>query len=85
MVTNRASVPKELVYPRFDALGAMWVSLFEEVTVLLARSSTFGVLCKYRLSFTPTLTETYYAELPPDNPQMVTGAGTLADVDWTTR
>ena len=63
MVSNRASVSKELVYPRFDSLGALWVSLYEEMNVLIARSNTFGVLCRYRLSFTPTLDEKYYTSL----------------------
>ena len=92
MVTNRASVSKELVYPRFDSLGALWVCLFEEVTILLARSNTFGTLCKYRLSFTPTLDEKYYAALLPvqgDAKGQSTGAGgdvsggmSLSDLDW---
>jgi hypothetical protein len=34
--------------------------LFEEVSVLTARSNTFKVLCKYRLSFSPTLIESFY-------------------------
>ena len=63
MVSNRASVSKELVYPRFDSLGALWVSLYEEMNVLIARSNTFGVLCRYRLSFTPTLDEKYFVAL----------------------
>lgn len=63
MVSNRASVSKELVYPRFDSLGALWISLFEEMNVLIARSNTFGVLCRYRLSFTPTLDEKYFVAL----------------------
>ena len=91
MVTNRASVSKELVYPRFDSLGALWICLFEEVTILLARSNTFGVLCKYRLSFTPTLDEKYYAALLPSSSDHKSGqssseqqpsALSLGDVDW---
>jgi len=62
LVTNKSSVPKEQVYPRFDALGYMWVRLYEEVTVLTARANTFRTLCLYRLSFNPTLTEQYYDE-----------------------
>ena len=63
MVTNKANVSKELVYPLFESLGALWVSLFEEVTALLARSSTLSALCKYRMSFTPTLDDNYYQTL----------------------
>ena len=62
LVTNKNSVPKEQVYPRFDALGYLWVRLFEEVTALTARANTFRALCVYRLSFNPTLTEEYYDE-----------------------
>ena len=63
MVTNKVNVSKELVYPLFESLGALWVSLFEEVTALLARSSTLSALCKYRTSFTPTLDDNYYKTL----------------------
>eukprot|EP00598_Pedospumella_elongata_P004655 CAMPEP_0184971536 /NCGR_PEP_ID=MMETSP1098-20130426/3754_1 /TAXON_ID=89044 /ORGANISM="Spumella elongata, Strain CCAP 955/1" /LENGTH=822 /DNA_ID=CAMNT_0027493681 /DNA_START=33 /DNA_END=2501 /DNA_ORIENTATION=- len=62
LVTNKASVPKEVVYPRFDALGLLWVQLFDEVLVMIARSNTFQSLCHYRLSFNPTLTENYYLD-----------------------
>ena len=62
LVTNKSSVPKEQVYPRFDAVGYLWVRLFEEVTALTARANTFRALCAYRLSFNPTLTEEYYDE-----------------------
>ena len=60
LVSNKAAVPKEQVYPRFDALGSYWVRLHEEVTVLVARSNTFAALCAFRLSFNPTLLERYY-------------------------
>ena len=62
LVTTKSSVPKEQVYPRFDALGYLWVRLYEEVTVLTARANTFRTLCLYRLSFNPTLTEQFYDE-----------------------
>jgi hypothetical protein len=86
MVTNKASVSKELVYPKFDALGALWVALYEEVTILLARSNTFGVLCKYRLSFTPTLDEKYYSGLIGIDGygEAETVGLSLADLEWTT-
>ena len=60
LVSNKTAVPKEQVYPRFDVLGAYWVRLYEEVTVLMARSNTFAALCAFRLSFNPTLLERYY-------------------------
>lgn len=62
LVTNKSSVPKEVVYPRFDALGNLWLQLFDEVLIMIARSNTFQTLCKYRLSFNPTLTENYYMD-----------------------
>lgn len=60
LVSNKQAVPKEQVYPRFDALGAHWVRLHEEATILMARSNTFAALCSYRLSFIPTLHEKFY-------------------------
>lgn len=62
LVTNKSSVPKEVVYPRFDALGNLWLQLFDEVLTMIARSNTFQTLCQYRLSFNPTLTENYYLD-----------------------
>ena len=62
LVSNKNSVPKEVVYPRFDSIGTVWLQLFEEVVVIIARSNTFQALCKYRLSFNPTLTENYYMD-----------------------
>lgn len=62
LVSNKSSVPKEMVYPRFDVLGAIWLQLYDEVVVMIARSNTFQVLCKYRLSFSPTLSDEIVAE-----------------------
>ena len=62
LVTNKSSVPKEQVYPRFDALGYLWIRLYEEVLVMTARANAFRTLCMYRLSFHPTLSEEYYDE-----------------------
>jgi len=95
LVSNKTSVPKEVVYPRFDALGTvrtlarfltstarhmcmdcivsdvisvgcvqgqLWISLYDEVLTMIARSNTFQSLCKFRLSFNPTLTEEYYSD-----------------------
>jgi hypothetical protein len=82
LVTNKSAVPKEQVYPRFDTLGSHWVRLYEEVTVLMARSNTFSALCNYRLSFNPTLLEQYYdqdgprdAALAEADEKMWSGAG----------
>jgi hypothetical protein len=66
MVGSRSSVPKEMVYPRFDALGSTWVDLHQEMLILKARNVTFQTLTKYRLSFVPTLDERFYrGELSP--------------------
>ncbi len=62
LVSNKSSVPKEMVYPRFDALGTIWLQLYEEVVVLVARSNTFQCLCKYRLSFSPTLADELHGD-----------------------
>jgi hypothetical protein len=62
LVTNKNAVAKEVIYPRFDSLGTVWLNLYEEVVVLIARSNTFQTLCKYRLSFIPTLGETHYQD-----------------------
>lgn len=62
LISNKASVPKEVIYPRFDSLGNIWVQLYEEALILHARSNTFRTLCKYRTSFNHTLAEEYYAD-----------------------
>jgi hypothetical protein len=74
LVSNKSSVPKELVYPRFDSIGGIWCSLYEEVVILVARSNTFQVLNNYRLSFSPTLADELHGDegmenvsLQPDN------------------
>ena len=38
------------------------MQLYEEVVSMIARSNTFQTLCKYRLSFNPTLTENFYMD-----------------------
>jgi len=88
LVTNKTAVPKEQVYPRFDNLGSHWVRLYEEVTVLMARSNTFSALCSYRLSFNPTLLEQYYdqdgprdAALAEADEKLWSGAGRAEDAD----
>lgn len=60
LVSERTSVPKEVVYPRFDALGSLWIQIWEESTMMKSRLNTMQALSKYRLSFTPTLSEEAY-------------------------
>lgn len=62
LVSNKTSVAKEVVYPRFEALGDLWCKVFEEVVVMVARSNTFQVLNKYRLSFSPTLADELHGD-----------------------
>jgi len=60
LVSDKTSVPKEVIYPRFDSLGSIWIRLFEEFSVLKGRNKTFQILNRFRLSFTPTLSEEAY-------------------------
>lgn len=70
LVTHKSAIPKEIVYPRFDAIGSLWLQLFEEVLTMIARSNTFQALCKYRLSFNPTLTEKFFLDVKSNNNHM---------------
>lgn len=63
LVSDKNSVPKEVIYPRFDALGTSWLAIFDEFHLLTARHNTFKILSKYRLSFHPTLTESKFVEI----------------------
>jgi hypothetical protein len=63
LVSDKNSVSKEVIYPRFDSLGTAWLSLLEESHFLHARNQTFMALGQFRLSFHPSLTESKYAEL----------------------
>lgn len=73
LVSDKKSVAKETIYPRFDSLGTAWLALLEESHYLHARNQTFLVMGKYRLSFHPSLTEAKYAELTslPDDSEML--------------
>lgn len=62
LVSNKSSVPKEVVYPRFESIGDIWCKIYEEVVVMVARSNTFQVLNKYRLSFSPTLADELHGD-----------------------
>lgn len=63
MVTGRAAVPKEQVYPRFDNLASTWMALWEEYHLLRSRNNTYLSLKKYKGSYIPMLTEKVYAIL----------------------
>ena len=55
MVGGRGSVPKEHVYPKFEAIAQLHNALRREVAVLRARLRTLGVLRALRDSFDETL------------------------------
>jgi hypothetical protein len=60
MISDKSSVPKEMVYPKFESVGSLWINIWEEFTLLKARYTTMQVLTKFRLSFQPTLSEESY-------------------------
>ncbi|KAG5182608.1 hypothetical protein JKP88DRAFT_257717 [Tribonema minus] len=57
LVENKASVPKEHVYPKFDEVSTQWRALFRELQVLRSREAAYAVLRKYKASYTSTLVE----------------------------
>eukprot|EP00953_Heterococcus_sp_UTEX-ZZ885_P023177 12759-Heterococcus_DN1.PRE.1 len=57
LVGNRASVPKEHVYPKFDEVARQWQLLHAEVKLVRARAATLDVLRQSRHAFTITLTD----------------------------
>mmetsp|Transcript_15434 Transcript_15434/g.23290 ORF Transcript_15434/g.23290 Transcript_15434/m.23290 type:complete len:740 (-) Transcript_15434:175-2394(-) len=63
LVGGRASVAKEQVYPRFDALASTWLTLWEEYNLLRARNNTYMKLKLYRSSYVCALTERMYSTL----------------------
>lgn len=65
LVSNKSSVPKEVVYPRFEAIGQIWSTLYDEVVIMVARSNTFQALNRYRLSFSPTLADELHGDEEP--------------------
>jgi hypothetical protein len=56
MVGGRVSVPKEQVYPRFDAVARGYRTAWLEVKALEARSNLHGVLKELRNKYFPSLT-----------------------------
>merc|ERR1719460_2280487 len=55
MVGGRVSVPKEQVYPRFDAVARGYRTAWQEVKALEARSNLNGVLKDLRKKYFPNL------------------------------
>lgn len=54
LVGNRASVPKEHVYPKFYEIAAQWTGLSHEYKVIIGRTRTMEVLRMFCNSYTPT-------------------------------
>ena len=57
LVSGRASVPKEEVYPRFNTMGGAWVRLFPVLLTLRGRGVVVEGLSRFRSSFRSTLPE----------------------------
>ncbi|CAM9135605.1 unnamed protein product [Ectocarpus sp. 8 AP-2014] len=55
LVGNRASVPKEHVYPKFYEIATHWTALYREYKVISGRTRTTDVLRAFRDSYTPTI------------------------------
>lgn len=54
LVGNRASVPKEHVYPKFYEIATRWTALNHEYKVISGRTRTTEVLQKFCNSYTPS-------------------------------
>lgn len=59
LVGGRASVPKELVYPKFNAIASTWFDLDDELRVVEARTEALEALHRFRESYRPTLPRTH--------------------------
>jgi hypothetical protein len=63
LVGTKASVSKEQVYPKFDNLASIWLTLWEESKLLSARHHTYLSLKKFKSSYVTALTERMYSTL----------------------
>mmetsp|Transcript_11374 Transcript_11374/g.18504 ORF Transcript_11374/g.18504 Transcript_11374/m.18504 type:complete len:747 (-) Transcript_11374:245-2485(-) len=85
LVGGRASVAKEMVYPRFDALASTWITLWEEYNLLKVRNNTYVSLRKFKSSFSCSLTEQVFQDLGSMGDQgadVSLAAGTNGDYDF---
>lgn len=55
LVGNRASVPKEHVYPKFYEIASQWTALYREYKVISGRTRTTNVLRTFCSSYTPSI------------------------------
>ena len=61
LVGSRSSVPKEQVYPKFDALAALWLLLAAERRLVAAREAARLRLVLFKSSFVPSMTSEHMA------------------------
>lgn len=59
LIGGRASVPKEQVYPKFDAIASAWFDLDDELRRVETRKEALDELHQYRESYRPTLPATH--------------------------
>lgn len=55
LVGNRASVPKEHVYPKFYEIATQWTALYHVYRVILGQMRTTAILQAFCSSYTPSL------------------------------
>lgn len=55
LVGNRASVPKEHVYPKFYEIASQWTALYREHKVISGRARTTNALRTFCSSYTPSI------------------------------
>lgn len=79
LIGGRASVPKEQVYPRFDAMARGYRAAWQEVLALQARAKLHDVLISLRSQYFPHLPKTAQDHLDRFRPRQ--GELLLADDD----
>lgn len=55
LIGNKSSIPKDQVYPRFDALSQIYSQLLEEKNLAILRRELFKVLLEYKDKATSSL------------------------------
>jgi Domain of unknown function len=62
LIGNKTSIPKDQVYPRFDALSQIYSELLEEKKMSQIRSELWKILMEYKPFLTTSLSETIAKE-----------------------
>ena len=62
LIGNKSSIPKDQVYPRFDALSQIYSQLLEEKNLAILRKELFKVLLEYKDKATSSLPEALIRE-----------------------